>query len=296
MRAFVIGALCAGLASGFAPRPARQTPASLAATASEVESYQKLMSDYLVKSHEQRIKAVAEARTQATLDADARIHQLERELSSLLGGSAPSAPSAGGAQPVAEAYSARSANTEMLNGRWGPQELARTEEFLAAAPAPAPMAHAASAAAHAAPELTATDAVEIESLRTFVSNYLVRAAQEKYRAVAAAKAESHAEIQSLKAQLAAAGIEPAPVASAPAAAAEAADSTSSPGVHPMYAMRKTSSSRWGAQELQRIDSGEGASASSAAPPPAKAATASSGLRDELAKSLSWGTRALVESS
>ena len=94
MRAFVIGALCAGLASGFAPRPARQTPASLAATASEVESYQKLMSDYLVKSHEQRIKAVAEARTQATLDADARIHQLEHELSSLLGGSAPSAPSA----------------------------------------------------------------------------------------------------------------------------------------------------------------------------------------------------------
>ena len=289
-RVLVVGALCASLASGFAPaRPARHAPASLAATASEVESYQKLMSDYLVKSHEQRIKAVADARTQATQDADARIHQLEHELSSLLG--AP-APSGAGAKPVADAYAARSANTEMLNSRWGAQELARTEEFLAAAPASAPAAHAAPAAAHAAPELTATDAVEIESLRTFVSNYLVRAAHEKYRAVEAARAESHAEIESLKAQLVAAGIEPAPVANAPAAA----DSTSSPGVHPMYAMRKTSSSRWGAQELQRIDSGEGASASSAAPPPAKAATASSGLRDELAKSLSWGTRALVESA
>ena len=132
-RVLVVGALCASLASGFAPaRPARHAPASLAATASEVESYQKLMSDYLVKSHEQRIKAVADARTQATQDADARIHQLEHELSSLLG--AP-APSGAGAKPVADAYAARSANTEMLNSRWGAQELARTEEFLAAAPA-----------------------------------------------------------------------------------------------------------------------------------------------------------------
>ena len=90
-RVLVVGALCASLASGFAPaRPARHAPASLAATASEVESYQKLMSDYLVKSHEQRIKAVADARTQATQDADARIHQLEHELSSLLGAPAPS--------------------------------------------------------------------------------------------------------------------------------------------------------------------------------------------------------------
>ena len=76
---------------------------------------------------------VADARTQATQDADARIHQLEHELSSLLG--AP-ARSGAGAKPVADAYAARSANTEMLNSRWGAQELARTEEFLAAARLP----------------------------------------------------------------------------------------------------------------------------------------------------------------
>lgn len=234
----------------------------------DVADYEKLMADFLVKSNEERERAVEEARSTATSESDARIAALEQQLSSL-GGPA----SAASEDPM---YTARSAKSPAaLSERWGAEELERLASAPPAAAPPAAVAVPAGAGGDAQDELRA----ELEELRVFCSTYLVNAAEEKVHAVEEAKAEVRAEyevqIAALKAQLAGGAAPPA--AAAPAAAAASAASAAD-HVHPMYAKRTPSSSRWGAEELERVGA-------------ATPASGAQSVRDGLTAGIPWGTAA-----
>ena len=197
---------------------------------------------------------ICPARHTATLtrapQSDARIAALEQQLSSL-GGPA----SAASENPM---YTARSAKSPAaLSERWGAEELERLASAPPAAAPPAAVAVPVGAGGDAQDELRA----ELEELRVFCSTYLVNAAEEKVHAVEEAKAEVRAEyevqIAALKAQLAG------------GAAPPAADH-----VHPMYAKRTPSSSRWGAEELERVGA-------------ATPASGAQSIRDGLTAGIPW---------